>query len=81
MNILTTEPEVKDCAYLPQGLEKVRQIKTRKTTSELVCEVDGGFTPENTGDAVVVGSDIVVSGRGIFMNGKIEENIRKMKMG
>lgn len=79
VNILTTEPEVKDCAYLPQVLEKIRQIKAREATRDLLCEVDGGFTPENTGDAVVVGSDIVVSGRGIFMNGKTEENIHGMK--
>ncbi len=81
VNILTTEPEVNNCTYLPQVLEKVRQIKANKTTQELVCEVDGGFTPENIGDAVSAGADIVVAGRGIFMNGNIEENIRKMKIG
>ncbi len=81
VNILTTEPEVNNCTYLPQVLEKVRQIKANKTTQGLVCEVDGGFTSENIGDAVAVGADIVVAGRGIFMNGNIEENIRKMKMG
>ena len=81
VNVLTTEPEVKDCTYLPQMLEKVRRIKANKITQGLVCEVDGGFSPENIGDAAAAGAGIVVAGRGIFMDGKIEENIRKMKMG
>lgn len=79
VNILTTEPEAGDCAYLPQVLEKVKQIKSSNAMRDLVCEVDGGFTPENITDAVAVGADIVVAGRGIFANGKIEENISKMK--
>jgi len=80
VNILTTEPEADDCTYLPQVLEKVKQIKASNTMRDLVCEVDGGFTPENIADAVSAGADIVVAGRGIFMDGKIEGNIRKMKM-
>ncbi len=79
VNILTTEPEVDDCTYLPQVLEKIRQIKEKKEMKDLLCEVDGGFTPENVDGAVLSGADIVVAGRGIFMNGGIEENIRKMK--
>ncbi len=79
VNILTTEPEAGDCTYLPQVLEKVRQIKAQEATHHLVCEVDGGFTPENIADAVAVGADIVVSGRGIFDDDEIEESICTMK--
>jgi ribulose-phosphate 3-epimerase len=79
VNILTTEPEVKDSAYLPLVLEKVSTIKKSKKMKNLMCEVDGGFTPDNINDAIAVGADIVVSGRGVFLNGEIEKNIRLLK--
>ncbi|MGV8026278.1 MAG: ribulose-phosphate 3-epimerase [Anaerolineaceae bacterium] len=79
VNILTTEPEVKDCAYLPYVLEKVICIKKNENMKNLICEVDGGFTPENVHDAIAVGADIVVSGRGVFLNGDLEKNIRMLK--
>lgn len=79
VNVLTTEPEVKSCAYLPQVLTKVRQVKSAYATQGLLCEVDGGFSPENVLDAVHAGADIIVAGRGIFGNGEIENNLRDMK--
>ena len=79
VNILTTEPEVKDCAYLPHVLEKVICIKKNENMKNLICEVDGGFTPDTINDAIAVGADIVVSGRGVFLNGDLEKNIRMLK--
>ncbi len=46
----------------------------------MLWEVDGGFTSENIIDAVRIGADIVVSGRGVFSENKLAENIRKMKI-
>ncbi len=79
VNILTTEPEMKDSAYLPLVLEKVANLKKSKNMKNLMYEVDGGFTPDNINDAIAVGADIVVSGRGVFLNGEIEKNIRLLK--
>jgi len=77
--ILTTEPEIKDCSYLPSILEKVEQGKKQSDIGDILWEVDGGFTAENILDAVEVGADIVVSGRGVFWMGEIEKNINELK--
>ena len=77
--ILTTEPESTYYAYLPSILKKVNKGKKQKGIGKVLWEVDGGFTAENISDAAAVGADIVVSGRGVFMEGAIEKNINKMK--
>lgn len=79
VNVLTTEPEVKNCAYLPQVLTKVRQVKSAYAAQGVLCEVDGGFSPENVLDAIHAGADIIVAGRGIFGDSEIENNLRAMK--
>ena len=79
VNILTTEPEIDEGVYLPHVLEKVKAIKKNVGMKDLVCEVDGGITPANISDVISVGADIVVAGRGIFMNGDFEENIQMLK--
>jgi len=77
--ILTTEPETKVSTYLPSVLDKVTEGKMQPDLESVLWEVDGGFTGENIMDAKKVQADIVVSGRGVFRDNKIEENIRKMK--
>lgn len=77
--ILTTEPETHSCTYLPSILDKVTEGKKQSELEGILWEVDGGFTPDNILDAVRVGADIVVSGRGIFRDSKYFENIKKMK--
>jgi len=77
--ILTTEPESTNCEYLPSILKKVDMGKKQKGIGKVFWEVDGGFTAENISDAAAVGADIVVSGRGVFMEGAIEKNINEMK--
>lgn len=77
--ILTTEPEVDECAYLPSVLSKVTEGKRQKGLEHIQWEVDGGFTAENIQDALKAGADIVVSGRGVFRENRIAENIKRMK--
>ncbi len=77
--ILTTEPEAQECTYLPSVLSKVAEGKNQKGLEQIQWEVDGGFTAENIADANRVGADIVVSGRGVFRENRISENIKKMK--
>lgn len=77
--ILTTEPETEMCTYLPSVLQKVAEGRKQPGLEKLLWEVDGGFTPDNILDALQAGADIVVSGRGVFKNNKIAENIKRMK--
>ena len=77
--ILTTEPELRDYIYMPSILEKVIAGKKQKGIENVWWAVDGGFTVQNVQDAVRVGADIVVSGRGVFNGNSIKENIFILK--
>ena len=77
--ILTTDPENQDPAYLPSILTKVSEGRKQPNLEEVAWAVDGGFTAENISDAMRVGADIVVAGRGVFEGGQIRQNILNMK--
>jgi ribulose-phosphate 3-epimerase len=79
MLILTTDPEEGHCSYLPSVLAKVRDGKDGGGFEGILWEVDGGFSAENIEDALSAGADIVVSGRGVFAQGAVVENIKTMK--
>jgi len=74
--ILTTEPEVRTATYLPSVLEKVIEGKKQSGLNNVKWEVDGGFVVDNILDAKRAGVDIIVSGRGVFADNKIEQNLK-----
>ena len=75
--LLTTEPEEWSGEYLPSVLNKVRKNKEKYKNVEWV--VDGGVNFDNIQDIYSAGADVVVSGRTIFEDGKIVENIKELK--
>jgi pentose-5-phosphate-3-epimerase len=79
VNILTTEPETDECSYLPTVLDKIQEGKAQIGLEGLEWMVDGGITAQNAQDAVRAGADVLVSGRGVFGPGGIEENMRQLK--
>lgn len=74
--ILTTEPE-QNCPFLASVLDKV--AAGRQQAPGLMWIVDGGITADNVGLAGEAGADLVVSGRAVFANGQIRENIARIK--
>ncbi len=77
--ILTTEPEVPDCPFLPEVLEKVREGKQAMGLEKIEWVVDGGLNPENLSQVVAAGADTVVIGRAVFKDGKILENMAALR--
>ena len=77
--ILTTEPEIPDCPYLPEVLEKVRQGKQIQGLERIEWVVDGGINPENISQIVAAGVDTVVVGRNVFKDNKIKENMAALR--
>jgi ribulose-phosphate 3-epimerase len=77
--ILTTEPEIPDSPYLPEVLEKLRQGKAAPGGSDLEWVADGGITSENLAEVAAAGADTVVVGRGVFADGRIEDNVRALR--
>ena len=77
--VLTSDPEIADCAMLLPVLEKVAAGKSQPGLEGIEWVVDGGVTIENAGQVWAAGADTIVAGRGIFRDGSIRENIRKMR--
>lgn len=77
--ILTTEPEIPDCPFLLEILEKVRQGKRMPGLEKVEWVVDGDVSPENLADVVQAGADTVVVGRAAFKDGRIKENIQALR--
>jgi len=77
--VLTTEPEVQECSFLPSILSKVVKAKRQKGMDQVEWAVDGGVTVENMGLVSAAGADTVIAGRGIFGDGRIQENLWAMK--
>ena len=77
--VLTTEPEIPDCPYLPEVLEKVREGKQVLGLEGIEWVVDGGVNVENLPQVVAAGADTVVIGRSVFKGDKISENMAKLR--
>jgi ribulose-phosphate 3-epimerase len=76
---LTTEPEIPDCPFLPEVLEKVRDGKQAKGLESIEWVVDGGLNTENLAQVIAAGTDTVVIGRSVFKDGKIRENMTALR--
>lgn len=77
--ILTTEPEIPDCPFLPKVLDKVREGRQVQGQEGFEWVVDGGVTAENISHIVEAGADTVVVGRAVFSEGKIFENMAALR--
>lgn len=78
--ILTTEPEIPDCQFLRDVLEKVREGKQAMGLDGIEWVVDGGVTPENISRVADAGADTVVIGRAVFRENKLVENMTALRM-
>lgn len=77
--ILSTEPEVNNCDYLNSTLSKITEGKKQKTLASVQWEVDGGINEKNIIEVKEAGADIIVSGRGVFNNNQVKENMRVLR--
>lgn len=77
--VLTTEPEIPDCPFLPAVLHKVREARQVAGQERYEWVVDGGVTPENLSQIRDAGADTVVVGRAVFREGKIAENMAGLR--
>jgi ribulose-phosphate 3-epimerase len=77
--ILTTEPEIPDCPFLPEVLGKVRAGVAAKSGADLEWVVDGAVNPQNVAEVAAAGAGTVVVGRAAFQGGKIKENLAALR--
>lgn len=77
--ILTTEPEERECPFLPSVLDKIIEAKTCPEMKKLIWIADGDISAKNAKEVVDAGVDVLVVGRGIFKDGEILENLLDIK--
>ena len=77
--ILTTEPEIGECHFLPAVLAKLEEGKKQKGLEKIQWVVDGGITKENIQEVVACQADVVVCGRGVFEGGTPQENLQQLR--
>jgi ribulose-phosphate 3-epimerase len=79
--ILTTEPEMPDCPYLPAVLDNVRAAAAfaGEYHPRLGIVADGGIDATNIAEVVAAGATAVVSGRGVFAGGEVAANLRRLR--
>lgn len=75
--IMTVRPGFYGGEFLPEVLEKVRNL--RKLKSEMDIEVDGGIAPETIGKACKAGANFFVSGSYIMNSKNPKEAIEILK--
>lgn len=79
--IMSVNPGFGGQSFIPKSLEKIRKLKQtliEKGLNNVEIEIDGGVKLSNIKEVANAGTDIIVSGSGIF-NGTPEETIEKMK--
>lgn len=75
--IMSVEPGFGGQAFIPQSLNKIRDLKVlleeKKLDSDI--EVDGGIYLINVGEVLSAGANVIVAGSAVF-HGDIGENVR-----
>ncbi len=79
--IMSVNPGFGGQAFIPQSLEKIRQVRAflDASGSSARIEVDGGVKPENIGSVRSAGADVFVAGSAIFNNPPYAAVIESMR--
>jgi ribulose-phosphate 3-epimerase len=79
--IMSVNPGFGGQKYIHYASDKIKEVKelSYKSNPELLIEVDGGIDDSNILEVVNAGANVIVAGSAVFKNGKIEENIKKLR--
>lgn len=73
--IMSVEPGFGGQAFIPQSLEKIRQLRNllEERNIKADIEVDGGIYHSNVKEVLLAGANVIVSGSGVY-KGEIRKN-------
>ncbi len=77
--IMSVEPGFGGQKFIPESLDKIRELKARLTEKELDVDiqVDGGIYTSNVAEVLEAGANIIVAGSAIF-KGDTAQNTKDM---
>ena len=67
--VMTVNPGFGGQAFIPEQVEKIRAIREMIAGRPIELEVDGGINPDNAGQVVAAGADVLVAGSAVFGGG------------
>jgi len=67
--LMTVNPGFGGQAFIPEVVEKVRQVKSLVGRRPIDIEIDGGVTPETAPLVVAAGANALVAGSAVFKGG------------
>jgi ribulose-phosphate 3-epimerase len=68
--VMSVNPGFGGQAFIPEAIERVRQIRAMANGRPIRIEVDGGVGPANAGALVAAGADTFVAGSAVFKGGR-----------
>jgi len=77
--LLSSEPEARDCPFIPEVLDKITIGVEQYGLDELEWVVDGGVNINNIKQVFEAGADTAVVGRSTFLGGSIQTNIERLR--
>ncbi len=79
--IMSVNPGFGGQAFIPSSLEKLRNLSEMLSRfgAEVMVQVDGGIGPENAGEVVAAGAQILVAGSAIFHNPPYKDVMNRIK--
>jgi ribulose-phosphate 3-epimerase len=82
---MTVNPGFGGQSFIAAQLDKIRRLRGLIDASgrKIELEVDGGVTPENAGQVVAAGADVLVAGTAVFAGGagQYRRNIERLRAG
>ncbi len=77
--IMSVNPGFGGQSFIPQTLQKLRDLTAMIGGRDIRVEVDGGVNPLNAGEIVSAGADVLVAGSATFKGAKYKENIASIR--
>jgi len=79
ITVMSVNPGFGGQTFLPEQLQKIKNIKQKYSNNNFLIEVDGGVSEKNAKKIIEAGADILVAGTAIFKNANYKNNINKIK--
>ena len=75
--IMSVEPGFGGQAFIPESLDKIRELKTLLDTRKIQAdiEVDGGIYHSNVKEVLDAGANVIVAGSAVF-KGNVADNVK-----
>ena len=78
--VMSVNPGFGAQKFIPGALQKIKTLVEVREALGLSfrIEIDGGVALDTVGEIVRAGAEILVAGNGVFANGDIRENAKKL---